>query len=107
MINYSKRLDLSLNIKNDILNGTFWTSYEFTNNSNYHYTQGNEKKLSDFLGDFNLTKEKYSTSYNLRFDVHNNYMKNQNIELTYNLLSYFCKKIGYFGFSYSYYVDQI
>ena len=48
----SKRLNLSLNIKNDNLNGTIWTAYEFTNNSNYHYSQGNEKKLSDFLGAF-------------------------------------------------------
>ena len=68
----SKRLDLSFNIKNDILNGTVWTTYEFTNNSNYHYTQGNDKKLSDFLGDLNLTKEKYQTSYRFRFDTHNN-----------------------------------
>ena len=29
-------------------------SYEFTNNSNYHYTQGNEKKLSDILGDLSF-----------------------------------------------------
>ena len=79
----SKRLDLSFNIKNDILNGTLWTNYEFTNNSNYHYTQGNEKKLSDFLGDLNLTKKKYQSSYNFRFDPHNNYMKNQNIQFSY------------------------
>ena len=90
----SKRLNLSFNIQNDILNSTIWTSYEFTNNSNYHYTQGNEKKLSDFLGDLSLTKEKYKTSYNFRFDPHNNYMKNQNIDLAYknNLGDY---KLGY------------
>ncbi len=79
----SKRIDLSLNIKNDSLNGTIWTVYEFTDNSNYHYTQGNEKKLSDFLGDLNLTKEQYKTSYSFRFDPHNNYMKNQNIDFSY------------------------
>ena len=50
----SKRIDLSFNFKNDFLNGTLWTTYEFTNNSNYHYTQGNEKKLSDLLGDLSL-----------------------------------------------------
>ena len=79
----SKRLDLSINIKNEILNGTLWTAYEFTNNSNYHYTQGNEKKLSDLLGQFNLNKEKYNTTYNFRFDLHENYMKNQNIQISY------------------------
>ena len=79
----SKRLDLSFNIKNDIFNGTIWNAYEFTNNSNYHYSQGNEKKLSDFLGDFRLTKKIYGAAYNFRFDTHDNYMKNQNIQFTY------------------------
>ncbi len=90
----SKRVDLSLNIKNDILNGTFWTVYEFTNNSNYHYSQGNEKKLSDFLGDVNWTKGKYDTSYNFRFDPHHDYMKNQNIKFSYE------NKIGNIKLSY-------
>ena len=78
----SKRLDLSLNIKNDFLNGTVWTTYEFTKNSNYHYSQGNKKKLSDLLGDLSLTKEKYISSYDFRFDPHDNYMKNQNIKFS-------------------------
>tara|TARA_B100001063_G_C16723462_1_gene534943 strand:+ start:51 stop:1007 length:957 start_codon:yes stop_codon:yes gene_type:complete len=78
----SKRLDLSFNIKNDFLNGTVWTTYEFTKNSNYHYSQGNKKKLSDFLGDLSLTKEKYVSSYDFRFDPHDNYMKNQNIKFS-------------------------
>ncbi|MDC0217226.1 hypothetical protein OAJ70_03845 [Pelagibacteraceae bacterium] len=90
----SKRLDLSLNIKNDFLNGTVWTTYEFTNNSNYHYSQGNKKKLSDFLGDLSLTKEKYVSSYNFRFDPHDNYMKNQNIKFSYE------NKIGNYKFGY-------
>ena len=90
----SKRLDLSLNIKNDNFDSTFWTVYEFTNNSNYHYTQGNEKKLSDFLGKLNLNKENYETLYDFRFDPHENYMKNQNIQFTYKnrIGSY---KLGY------------
>ena len=79
----SKRLDLSFNIKNDIINGTLSSAYEFTNNSNYHYTQGNEKKLSDLLGDLNINKDKYGASYSLRYDPHNNYIKNQNIEISY------------------------
>jgi LPS-assembly protein len=90
----SKRLDLSLNIKNKILNGTLWAAYEFTNNSNYHYMQGNEKKLSDLLGDLSLNKETYDTSYNFRFDLHDNYMKNQNIYFSYkNILGDY--KLGY------------
>ncbi len=80
----SKRLDLSLNLKNNIFSGTLWGTYEFTNNSNYHYTQDNEKKLSDFIGEMNLNKKKYFTSYNFRYDPHNNYMKNQNIEFSFN-----------------------
>ena len=71
------RINLSFNIQNDIINGTIWTAYEFTNNSNYHYSQGNEKKLSDFLVTLNLTENKYNGSYNIRFDPHENYMKNQ------------------------------
>ena len=90
----SKRLDLSFNIQNDILNGTLWTTYEFTNNSNYHFTQGNEKKLSDLLGNFKLTKEKYDTLYEFRFDPHNNFMKNQNIQFSYG------NKIGSYKLSY-------
>ncbi len=90
----SKRLDLSFNIKNDILNGTLWTTYEFTNNSNYHYSQDNDKKLGDFLGDVSLTKEMYTASYNFRFDSHDNYMKNQNIDLS------FKNKLGQYKLSY-------
>ena len=90
----SKRLDLSFNIKNDFLDGTLWSSYEFTNNSNYHYTQGNEKKLSDLLGNISFNKKKVVASYNFRFDPHDNYMKTQNIEYLYeNNLGHY--KLGY------------
>ena len=90
----SKRLDLSLNIKNNFLNGTLWSVYEFTNNSNYHYTQGNKKKLSDFLGNLELGKEKHKALYNFRYDPHDNYMKNQNIQFTYE------NKIGNYSLGY-------
>ena len=79
----SKRLDLSFNVKNDLLSGTLWAAYEFTNNSNYHYSQGNEKKLSDLLGNFSLNKNKYVTTYNFRFDSYDNYMKDQNLNFSY------------------------
>ena len=90
----SKRLDLSFNIKNDIINGTLLSAYEFTDNSNYHYSQGNEKKLSDFLGNLSLNKEKYSASYNFRFNPHNNFMKSQNTNFSYE------NKIGNYKLSY-------
>ena len=90
----SKRLDLSLNIKNNFLNGTLWSAYEFTNNSNYHYTQGNEKKLSDFLGNLKLGKDEHKASYNFRYDPHDNYMKNQNIQFSYE------NKIGNYSLGY-------
>jgi len=90
----SKRLDLSINVKNDILNGTLWTAYEFTNNSNYHYLQDNDKNLSDFLGDISLIKDTYSASYNFRFDHHDNYMKNQNVDFSFkNILGQY--KLSY------------
>jgi len=80
----SKRINVSFNMNNDNFDGTFWQSYEFTNNSNYHYSQGNEKKLSDLLGDFSLKNNNFINSYNFRFDSNNNYMKSQNYEISYN-----------------------
>jgi len=79
----SKRLNLGFNINNEFFDGTFSQLYEFTNNSNYHYAQGNEKKLSDLLANFNFKYGNSDTNYNFRYDHHNNYMKNQNINLSY------------------------
>lgn len=80
----SKRVNLSLNINNKNFDGNLLSTYEFTNNSNYHYSQGNEKKLSDLLGYFDLKIKNSVNSYNFRFDPHNNYMKSQNIGTEYN-----------------------
>lgn len=86
----SKRIDLKLNISNNIFSADFMSSYEFTNNSNYHYSTGNEKKLSDLLGELKYEREKYSTNYNFRYDQNENYMKNQNLGIKYdNLLGKF------------------
>ena len=41
---------------------TILQTYEFTNNSNFHYSQGNEKKLSDFLGNINMNLDNDITS---------------------------------------------
>lgn len=90
----SKRLDFSINLKNEIFDGTLLSTYEFTNNSNYHYSQGNISNLGDFLGDFKLSKKQYNTNYNFRYDPHNNYMKNQNIELSYE------NKLGEYNINY-------
>ena len=73
----SKRINLNFNVSNKNFDGRVSQSYEFTNNSNYHYTQGNEKKLSDLLGEFNLKIENLQNDYNFRFDPHENYMKSQ------------------------------
>ena len=90
----SKRIDLEFKSKNDIFEGTLWQSYEFTNNSNFHYSQGNEKKLSDFLGDFNLEKNSFKTNYNLRYDHHDHFIKTQNLGLELDTI------IGNVGLSY-------
>ena len=79
----SKRVNLSLSINNENFYSTLWTAYEFTNNSNYHYSQGNEKKLSDFLGEFNLKYNNSISNYNFRFDPHENYMKSQNYTMSF------------------------
>ena len=90
----SKRINFSFGIKNDNFNSILSTTYEFTNNSNYHYEGGNEKKLSDVLGDFNLKLNNFENSYNFRFDPHYNYMKSQNYNLVYkNSLGDY--KLGY------------
>ena len=90
----SKRVNLNLNINNENFDANIFQSYEFTNNSNYHYSQGNEKKLSDLLGDFKLTHNLYSTNYNFRYDTNNDYIKSQNLDLSYeNKIGIY--KIGY------------
>jgi len=80
----SKRVNASISINNEKFNSTISSTYEFTNNSNYHYSQGNDKNLSDILGSFDLNLDNsISSSYNFRFDPHNNYMKSQNYEMKY------------------------
>ena len=81
-------------IDNERFNSSILQSYEFTNNSNYHYSQGNENKLSDLLGKVEFNDEKYRTSYNFRYDSNNEYLKSQNYDLNYE------NKIGNYKFSY-------
>ena len=62
--------------------------------SNYHYTQGNEKNLSDILGNFQYNINNYKTEYGFRFDPHINYMKNQNVKMSYE------NNLGYYEINY-------
>ena len=90
----SKRVNLTFKINNEKFDGNLSSIYEFTDNSNYHYSQGNEKRLSDLLGDFNLKYKDSNSNYNFRFDSNENYMKSQNYEITYkNILGDY--KLGY------------
>ncbi len=90
----SKRINLELNIQNQFIDGSLWQSYEFTNNSNFHYQQGHETYLSDLLGRINLNKDNQSIGYDLRYDNYNDFMKSQNLNFNYeNQLGYL--KINY------------
>ena len=77
----SKRINLGFDIRNNIFESSLWQTYEFTNNSNYHYSQGNEDHLSDLLGNIKLNKNKLNTNYDFRYDHNNNFMKSQNLEI--------------------------
>ena len=79
----SKRINLSLNVNNNNIDINFLQSYEMTNNSNFHYSQGNEKKLSDFLGDFKYQKDLFNTMYSFRYDNYDKFIKSQNLDFNY------------------------
>ena len=55
-------------------------SYEFTENSNFHKEQGNDDNLSDILGSVAYLNEN-ELSYNFRYDLDDEYLKKQNINL--------------------------
>ena len=42
-----KRINYGITVNNNIVSLDLFQSYEFTENSNFHYTQGNEENLSD------------------------------------------------------------
>ena len=74
----SKRINYGFSINNNNIELKLAQTYEFTNNSNFHKEQGNEKHLSDLLGSF--TYEKINKlNYNFRYDSHDNYLKEQNV----------------------------
>ncbi len=84
----SKRISYGFLSHNDYFTFNLSQSYEFTNNSNYHYGQGNEKKLSDFLGmaKFRKSNEKYDATdefeYNFRYNSNKKFLKEQNVRIT-------------------------
>ena len=81
----SKRMLYGLDIYNEILNFKLSQTYEFTNNSNFHYSQGNENRLSDLLGSLDYNK-KNKANYNFRYDFNENFLKQQNINFQSPLL---------------------
>jgi len=79
----SKRVNIGFDITNDVFESSLWQTYEFTNNSNFHYSQGNENHLSDLLGNIKFNKKNINSNYDFRFDQNENYMKSQNLEIKY------------------------
>jgi hypothetical protein len=90
----SKRINLNFELNNSNFSANFLQSYEFTKNSNFHYSQGNERNLSDFLGSLSLKEKNYSSAYNFRYDSHEGYVKSQNLDLNYE------NSLGKYKFSY-------
>jgi len=78
----SKRINYGITVNNDTVNLELFQSYEFTENSNFHYTQGNEENLSDLLGKASYAKNKSNANYNFRYDVNEDYLKRQNVSVS-------------------------
>ncbi len=76
----SKRITLGLSAYNSNFNSKLYQSYEFTKNSNFHKEQGNDDYLSDLIGSIEYYKNN-KISYNFRYDVNDDYLKKQNINL--------------------------
>ncbi len=81
----SKRLNYLINIYNKRIKLNLSQSYEFTNNSNFHYGHGNNVKLSDLLGSIEYNN-RISTNYIFRYDFNDDFMKQQNIDLSTGLV---------------------
>ncbi len=77
-IDNSKRINYGINISNEKINFNLSQTYEFTDNSNFHYEQGNDDHLSDLLGSLKYDGNN-KISYNFRYDSNDKFMKQQNI----------------------------
>jgi len=81
----SKRVAYGFNVKNSNFVADLVQTYEFTDNSNFHTEQGNEKRLSDLLGALAYDNHKnIYTGYDFRVDVDEDYIKEQNINFKNN-----------------------
>ena len=76
----SKRITYGFSAYTANFKSTISQSYEFTNNSNFHKEQGNDDNLSDVLGSIEYIN-KNELSYSFRYDVNDEYLKKQNINL--------------------------
>ena len=76
----SKRINYGLSAYNDEFKFQISQSYEFTDNSNFHKEQGNDDNLSDLLGEIEYIN-KNELSYNFRYDLNDEYLKKQNVNL--------------------------
>ena len=80
----SKRITYGLFVNTENLKTTLSQYYEYTNNSNFHKEQGNEKKISDLLGSIEYSS-KYDLIYNFRYDFDDSFLKKQNIDFNSDL----------------------
>ena len=77
----SKRVNYGFTIQNQEIKFNLYQSYEFTNNSNFHYKNGDEKNLSDLIGSLDYNKV-FNASYAFNYDSNKRFLKTQNITLT-------------------------
>ena len=76
----SKRIAYGFNVKNSNIVADLNQTYEFTDNSSFHSASGNKKRLSDLLGSFIFdNQQNINAGYNFRLDVHEDYIKEQNV----------------------------
>ena len=89
----SKRITFGLSAYTSNFKSILHQSYEFTNNSNFHKEQGNDDNLGDLLGSIEYYNNN-EVSYSFRYDVNDDYLKKQNINLK-SIMSYGTVKLSY------------
>lgn len=78
----SKRMNYGFNITKNKFSFDFSQSYEFTPDSNYNKTIGNNYYLSDALVESQYNGNNYGVGYELRYDPNQNYLKKQKMTLS-------------------------
>ena len=89
----SKRITYGINTNTEFFKSSLSQSYEFTDNSNFHREQENDKNLSDVVGSVEYLNNN-EIFYNFRYDVNNSYLKTQSVNLKLD------NKYGNFDLSY-------